>query len=72
MDQKTLVSAICDQADYLLAGVTTRTEAKAGMEEWLTINHPKLPPAERQIVIAQAMGVLDNEGFFETEAGGEA
>ena len=72
MDQKELVAAICDQADYLLAGVTTRTEAKAGMEEWLTINHPELPPADKRIVIAQAMGVLDSEGFFDTEAGSEA
>ena len=71
MDQKTLVSAICDQADGFLAGVTKPAEAKAGIAEWLTIHHPKLAPEELKTVVAQAITILEDEGFFEAEAGGE-
>jgi len=71
MDQKAIVSAICDQADGFLEGVTKPAEAKAGIAEWLTIHHPKLTPEEKKTIIAQAVSILENEGFFEAEAGSE-
>jgi len=71
MDQKTIVSAICDQADGFLDGVTKPAEAKAGIAEWLTIHHPKLPPDERKSIVAEAVNILETEGFFEAEPGGE-
>ncbi|MBI2518355.1 MAG: hypothetical protein HYV95_15855 [Opitutae bacterium] len=70
MELRAIVSAICDQADDFLAGVTKRDEARAGIAEWLTMNHPKLAPADKKAVIDQTMRILDHEGFFEAEAGG--
>ena len=72
MDQKELVSEICDEAESFLAGVTKLPEARAGIAEWLTIHHPKLPPDDNKAVIAQSMMILENEGFFDVEAGSDA
>lgn len=69
MDQKRLVSEICDQADSFLIGSTGLKEAKAGIAEWLTIHHPSLAPELKKSVVAEAMHILESEGFFETEAG---
>jgi len=71
MELNVIVSEICDQADDFLAGVTRRDEAKAGIDEWLTINHVKLPPADKKIVIDQSLRILDDEGFFKAAPGGE-
>ena len=70
MDLKSIVNEICDQADDFLAGVSRRDEARAGVAEVLTMQHAKLPPADKRAVIDQVMRVLDNEGFFQTSAGG--
>lgn len=70
MELRAIISAICDQADDFLAGVTKRDEARAGVAEWLTMHHPALAPADKKAVIDQAMRILDHEGFFEASAGG--
>lgn len=70
MDTKTIANEICDQADDFLAGVRKRDEAKAGIAEYLTLHHRALPPAEKKAVIDQTMRILENEGFFEADAGG--
>ncbi len=70
MDLKSIVNAICDQADDFLAGVRKRDEARAGIAEYLTMHHAKLAPADKKAVIDQTMRILDNEGFFESAAGG--
>ena len=71
MDQKALVSEICDEAESFLAGVTKLAEAKAGIAEWLTIHHSTLAPEVKNAVITEAMDILESEGFFEAEAGAE-
>ena len=71
MDLRALVNEIADQADDFLAGVTRRNDARAGIAEWLTIHHPKLPPADKKAATDQALALLDNEGFFDAEAGGD-
>ena len=71
MDLNSLVSQICDQADDFLDGVRKRDEAKAGIAEWLTIHHLKLPAADKKAVIEESMRILDKEGFFEREAGAD-
>ncbi len=71
MEISSIVSRLCDEADEFLAGVTRREEARAGLAEWLTINHAKLAPADRKTVIDQAMRILSQEGFFERVAGSE-
>jgi hypothetical protein len=70
MDPTSIVKEICDQADDFLAGVSRRDEAKAGIAELLTIHHVSLPPAEKKAVIDQVMRILDQEGFFQSAAGG--
>jgi len=69
MEPRSIVSAICDEADDFLAGVKRPDEAKAGIAEWLTINHVRLPPADRKAVIEQALQILRREGFFDRAAG---
>jgi len=71
MNQKALISEICDEADTFLAGVTVIKEAKAGIGEWLTIHHPTLSAEDKGALIAEAVQILENEGFFEAEAGSE-
>jgi len=73
MEKKSIsiVTDICDHADEFLAGVTKRADAKAGIEEWLTIHHLQLHPDERAVIIREAMGVLESEEFFAIDAGGD-
>lgn len=55
----------------MLVGVTRREEAKAGIAELLTIRHAGLTPAERKAVTEEALRILQREGFFERDAGGD-
>ncbi|MBI2514550.1 MAG: hypothetical protein HYV96_21455 [Opitutae bacterium] len=71
MDTKSIANEICDQADDFLAGVRKRDEAKAGIAEYLTLHHRSLPPAEKKAVLDQTMRILENEGFFDADAGAE-
>lgn len=71
MDTKSIANEICDQADDFLAGVRKRDEAKAGIAEYLTLHHRSLAPADKKAVIEQTMRILENEGFFDADAGGE-
>lgn len=71
MELPDIVAEICAEADDFLAGVTKRDEAKAGISEFLTIRHATLAPCDRQLITDQAMRVLDNEDFFNRDAGGE-
>lgn len=71
MEKSAIVAQICDQADDFLAGVTKREEARAGIAEWLTIHHAKLAPGEKSSIIREAMGILEDEQFFNADAGGD-
>jgi hypothetical protein len=71
MDLKLLASRICDEADDFLGDTTRPAEARAGISEWLTINQPALPAAEKRAVTEEAMAILEREGFFERAGGGE-
>jgi hypothetical protein len=71
MELNGIISEICDQADDFLAGVTRREEAKAGIFELLMIRHAGLTPEDRKRVAEQSMRILEREGFFERDAGGE-
>ncbi|MBA3850046.1 MAG: hypothetical protein C0502_08625 [Opitutus sp.] len=72
MDLKSIAHEICDQADDFLAGVRKRDEARAGIAEYLTLHHAKLSPVDRKAVIDRSMRILENEGFFDADAGGES
>lgn len=69
MDTKSIANEICDEADDFLAGVTKRDEARAGIAEFLTMHHATLSPAEKKAVVDETMRILEEEGFFEVEAG---
>lgn len=71
MDLKSIAHEICDQADDFLSGVRKRDEAKAGIAEYLTLHHRSLSAPDKKTVIEQAMRILENEGFFDADAGGE-
>jgi hypothetical protein len=71
MDLKLLAAGLCDEADDFLEGVTRRDEARAGIAELLTIRQAQLSPADRERVIEQAMRMLEQESFFERDAGTE-
>jgi hypothetical protein len=64
MELQALAASICDQADTILDHVTTRAEAKEDITEWLTVNHPKLSPADKKTVVSQVLSILDSEDFF--------
>lgn len=70
MDLKHLASRICDEADDFLGDTTRPAEARAGIAEWLTINQPSLPAAEKRAVTEEAMTILQREGFFDRAGGG--
>jgi hypothetical protein len=69
MEPKSIVSEICRNAEEFLAGVTKRDEARAGIAEWLTIHHLKLPHDEKKIIIREVMNTLEHEKFFEAGPG---
>ena len=69
MERHSIVTEICDQADEFLAGVVKRDEARAGIAEWLTIHRGKLPPEEKKAIIGEAMAILEEEEFFDADAG---
>lgn len=71
MNAKAIANQICDQADDFLGGVTRRDEARAGIAEYLTLHHRSLAPADKKTVIDETMRILENEGFFEAEGGGD-
>ena len=67
MNPDELIDRIADRADELLAGASNRAQARAGVEEQVTLEQPGLPPAERHRVVEGVMAILDREGFFEGE-----
>ena len=70
MNTTAIANEICDQADEFLAGVTKRDEARAGISEYLTMHHAALSPADKKAITDETMRILENEGFFESDAGG--
>jgi hypothetical protein len=72
MDLHSIVDEIASQADDFLAGSADRKEARAGIEELLNADYPRLSPAERRKVADDVMAILENEGFFEFGAAGGA
>lgn len=66
-----VINAAADEADTLLEGVATPTEAKPILAEWVTDNYPALPKPERAEAVAGVIELLEREGFFAVSAGGD-
>ncbi len=66
-----VINAAADEADTLLQGAANPAEAKPLILDWLAANHPALPKAERLQVVAGVLTLLEREGFFTCQAGGD-
>lgn len=64
MNLRPIIDDIAGQADDFLAGCTDRAQARAGILEFLTLEHPRLVPADRRLIADQVMAILEEEGFF--------
>lgn len=66
-----IIAEIASRADDFLAGTTDRAQARAGIAELLTMDYSQLAAADRTIVIAGVMSLLEEEDFFGTEYVGD-
>jgi hypothetical protein len=70
-DLRPIIDDIASRADDFLAGTRDRPQARAGIEELLTMDYPTLNPADRTVVVTGVMSVLEDEDFFGTEYVGD-
>jgi len=66
-----VIDEIARHADEFLAGATDRKQGRAGIEEFITLEHPEFDPALRKQVVEGVMAVLEAEDFFGTEFVGD-
>ena len=59
-----VANAVANEADMLLQDVSTATEAKPLLMEWLADHHPDLPMDGRLQVVQSVIALLKSEGFF--------
>ena len=70
-DLRPIIDDIASRADDFLAGARDRTQARAGVEEVITMDYPTLNPRDRVVVTTGVMTVLEDEDFFGTEFVGD-
>lgn len=70
-DLRPIIDEIANRADDFLAGARDRAQARAGIEEVITMDYAGLTPQDRAAVITGVMGVLEEEDFFGTEFVGD-
>jgi hypothetical protein len=70
-DLRPIIDEIANRADDFLAGARDRNQARAGIEEVITMDYPTLNPPDRSVVITGVMSVLEDEDFFGTEFVGD-
>lgn len=70
-DLRPIIDEIANRADDFLAGTTDRAQARAGIEEVITMDYVGLAPLERSLVVTGVMIVLEDEDFFGTEFVGD-
>jgi hypothetical protein len=66
-----IIEDIANRADDFLAGARDRRQARAGVEEVITMDYPTLNPMDRTVVVIGVMGVLEDEDFFGGEFVGD-
>ncbi len=71
LDLRPIIDDIAHQADDFLAGASNRKQGRAGIEEFLTLEHPTLGAADRKLVVDGVMAVLEAEDFFDAEFVGD-
>lgn len=70
-DLRPIIDEIANRAEEFLAGTRDRAQARAGVEEVITMDYPTLSPPDRTVVITGVMSVLEDEDFFGTEYVGD-
>ena len=70
-DLRPIIDDIANRADEFLGESCNRGQARAGIEEVITIDYPTLNPTDRTVVITGVMSVLEEEDFFGTEFVGD-
>ena len=70
-DLRPIIDDIANRADDFLEGASNRAQARAGIEELLTMDYFALNPADRTVVVTGVMSVLEVEDFFGTEFVGD-
>jgi hypothetical protein len=70
-DLRPIIDEIANRADEFLAGTCDRAQARAGIEEVITMDYPTLAASDRTVVITGVMSVLEDEDFFGTEFVGD-
>ena len=70
-DLRPIIDDIANRADEFLADTRDRAQARAGIEDVITMDYPTLLPPDRTVVITGVMGVLEEEDFFGTEFVGD-
>jgi hypothetical protein len=70
-DLRPIIEDIANRADEFLADTRDRTQARAGIEEVITMDYGTLNFADRKVVVSGVMGVLEDEDFFGTEFVGD-
>ncbi|WP_414665021.1 hypothetical protein [Horticoccus sp. 23ND18S-11] len=70
-DLRPIIEDIASRADDFLAGSSHRAQARAGIEEVVTMDYPTLNPDDRKVVVGGVMSVLEDEDFFGTEFVGD-
>jgi hypothetical protein len=71
MEWHQLIADIASRADDFLAGATSREQGRAGIEEYINLEHFHLTPEQRRQVTDGVMSTLEAEDFFDTEFVGD-
>jgi hypothetical protein len=71
MNLSALIAAIASQADDFLGPALDRKHGRAGIEEFVTLEHPEFDALTRKQVTDGVMQVLEAEDFFSTEFVGD-
>lgn len=70
-DLRPIIDDIATRADDFLEGARDRSQARAGIEELITMDYPSLNLLDRKVVVAGVMSALEDEDFFGTEYVGD-
>ena len=70
-DLRPIIDDIANRADDFLEAARDRAQARAGIEEVITMDYPTLNPMDRKVVVTGVMSVLEDEDFFGTEFVGD-
>ena len=72
MNVQDIINAAADDADDFLAGISSMTEARPAIREYLQSNYPGLPAPDQERIVAGVLAILEEEEFFQAAGRNEA